>query len=172
MYLVRVGTSSVRLCRGLAVRRTLERSSFPLVPCISLFNHGNRFISVTSVSAQEVPSYNKLIEEAKRNIKEVTVEQVNQRLEKAEKFFLVDVRESQEWDAGRIPKAVHLSRGTLERKIESAIPQLDADIVLYCAAGARSALSAESLQRMGYKNVTSMAGGFGSWLNAGYRVVK
>ncbi len=80
-------------------------------------------------------------------------------------LVLIDVREDREWNLGHAAGAVHMSRGTIESKIDAAVPR-DAAIVLYCASGNRSALAAESLQAMGYTNVSSMAGGFRAWVDA------
>lgn len=107
--------------------------------------------------------FEKLCDEVRRNVKEVTVDEVAERQRRGEAFELVDVREESEFAAGRIPGARHLGKGVIERDIEKAIPALDADIVLYCGGGFRSALAAENLQRMGYTNVASMAGGFRGW---------
>ena len=85
-------------------------------------------------------------------------------------FYLVDVREESEWAKGHIPGAIHLSRGVLEVKIEQAIPDPDAPVILYCGGGNRSALAAESLQKMGYTQVASMNDGFRGWVGAGYPV--
>ncbi|MDQ2868449.1 MAG: rhodanese-like domain-containing protein [Verrucomicrobiota bacterium] len=81
--------------------------------------------------------------------------------------LIIDVREKEEWDAGHIPDAQHLSRGTLEVEIEALAPDLAMPIILHCGAGGRSALAAESLQKMGYTNVKSMAGGLTAWKAAG-----
>jgi rhodanese-related sulfurtransferase len=95
---------------------------------------------------------------------------VRERLARGEAFHLVDVREESEWQEGRIPGAQHIGRGVLERDIEERIPDADADIVLYCGGGYRSALAAASLQAMGYTNVSSMDGGFRAWTEAGLPV--
>ncbi|MEM1061504.1 MAG: rhodanese-like domain-containing protein, partial [Planctomycetota bacterium] len=84
-----------------------------------------------------------------------------------ETFHLLDVREQSEFAAGRIPGARHLGKGVIERDIEAAVPDVDAEIVLYCGGGYRSALAAESLQKMGYTRVISMDGGFRGWKEAG-----
>ena len=109
------------------------------------------------------PRFEKLCADARANVKEISVEEVAERIAKGASFELVDVREESEFANGRIKTARHLGRGILERDIEKAIPDLDADIVLYCGGGFRSALSAESLQKMGYRNVRSMAGGWREW---------
>lgn len=109
------------------------------------------------------PRFLQLCEDARARIKEVSVDEVAERLGRGDRFELVDVREQSEAAAGRIKGARYLGRGVLERDIEKAIPDLDADIVLYCGGGFRSALAAESLKKMGYRNVSSMAGGFRAW---------
>ncbi|MBI4376591.1 MAG: sulfurtransferase [Elusimicrobia bacterium] len=107
-----------------------------------------------------------LVERAKKGVKTVDIGAVKRRLEGGAKFFLIDVREDHEWENGRIPGAIHMGRGILERDIEKRIPQTDREIVLYCGGGFRSALSAESLQKMGYSRVYSMEGGFRAWVEA------
>lgn len=118
------------------------------------------------------PAFLKLVDDAKKRIKETTVGQVKARLERGEKFRLVDVREDNEWEKGSIPGATHLGRGVLERDIEKEISDKNAEIVLYCGGGFRSALSAESLKKMGYRRVSSMDGGWRGWLEAGGAVEK
>lgn len=109
------------------------------------------------------PRFLKLCDEVRARVKEVTIDEVAARLSRGDRFELVDVREESEFAACRIPGATHLGRGILERDIEKAIPDLDADIVLYCGGGFRSALAAESLEKMGYRKVSSMAGGIRGW---------
>jgi rhodanese-related sulfurtransferase len=118
--------------------------------------HGKRFL--------------KLVREAKTRVREVSVAEVRKRIERGERFHLVDVREDREWRAGRLPGALHLGRGVLERDIERAIPDASADIVLYCGGGYRSALAADNLQKMGYRRVASMDGGYKGWVAAGHAV--
>ena len=113
----------------------------------------------------------KLVQDAKTRVRETDAATVSARLERGERFHLVDVREESEWDRGHLPGAVHLSKGIIERDIEKRIPDHDAEIVLYCGGGFRSALAADNLQRMGYRNVISMDGGFTGWSKAGYEVV-
>ncbi|MBI5630524.1 MAG: sulfurtransferase [Elusimicrobia bacterium] len=108
----------------------------------------------------------KLVNEAKSRIHETSIGEVRARLARGEKFLLIDVREDREWEKGHILGAVHMGRGVLERDIEGAIPDKNAEIVLYCGGGFRSALSADNLQKMGYKNVVSMDGGFRGWVEA------
>ncbi|MBI3469194.1 MAG: sulfurtransferase [Planctomycetes bacterium] len=112
----------------------------------------------------------KIVQDAKRRIREVTVADVRAKLERGERFHLVDVREDGEWAAGHLPGAVHLGKGIIERDIEQAVPDTGAEIVLYCGGGYRSALAADNLQRMGYENVYSMDGGYRGWREAGLKV--
>jgi len=111
-----------------------------------------------------------LVNESRKNIRECTVADVKQKLDKNERFHLVDVREESEWAAGHLPRAEHLGKGIIERDIEAKIPDTAAEIILYCGGGFRSALAAENLQKMGYTNVTSMDGGFRGWKEAGLPV--
>jgi rhodanese-related sulfurtransferase len=112
----------------------------------------------------------KLVDDAKKSIKELNIDQVNEKLKRGDKFHLIDVREDHEWQNGRITSAEHLGRGIIERDIESKIPDHSAEIVLYCGGGYRSALSAENLQKMGYTNVFSMDGGYRAWKEANYPI--
>ena len=109
------------------------------------------------------PSFLKLVDDAKSRIKQTTPEEVKGRLDRGEKLLLVDTREDNEWDKGRIAGSIHLSRGIIERDIEETIPRKDAEVILYCGGGFRSALAADMLQRMGYTKVFSMAGGWKAW---------
>ncbi|HKA24744.1 MAG TPA: rhodanese-like domain-containing protein [Candidatus Eisenbacteria bacterium] len=118
------------------------------------------------------PGFLKLVDDAKKNVKQCTVEDVWDRRQKGEPFVLVDVREDVEWAKAHAEGAIHVGRGVLERDIETRIPDKDTEIVLYCGGGFRSALAAESLGKMGYKHVTSMNGGFRGWLEAGMPVTK
>jgi rhodanese-related sulfurtransferase len=109
----------------------------------------------------------KLVQEAKKNIKETNVPDVKRRADVGEEFILVDVREDNEWARGHLPGAVHLGKGIIERDIEQTVPDTGTKLILYCGGGFRSALAAENLQKMGYKNVESMDGGWKGWLEAG-----
>jgi len=109
----------------------------------------------------------KLVQEAKKNIKETNVPDVKRRADAGEEFILVDVREDNEWARGHLPGAVHLGKGIIERDIEQTVPDTGTKLILYCGGGFRSALAAENLQKMGYKNVESMDGGWKGWLEAG-----
>lgn len=105
----------------------------------------------------------KLVDDAKTRVREVSVEDVKAKLDRGDKFHFVDVREDSEWAQDRARGARHLGRGVLERDVEGVIHDRQAEIVLYCGGGFRSALAADSLQRMGYTNVSSMAGGIRAW---------
>lgn len=107
-----------------------------------------------------------LIQEAKQRIREVTPKDVREMQGRNEPLVLLDVRDQNEVNLGRIPGAVHISRGTLEGKVEGVIPR-DVNVVIYCASGNRSALAAVTLQEMGYGKVASMAGGFRDWAATG-----
>jgi rhodanese-related sulfurtransferase len=109
----------------------------------------------------------RLVGDAKKNVQECTVAEVWIRRERGEPFLLIDVREDGEWQKAHAEGAIHLGRGVLERDIESSVPDKDTEIVLYCGGGFRSALAAESLQKMGYRHVVSMDGGFRAWVEAG-----
>jgi rhodanese-related sulfurtransferase len=114
------------------------------------------------------PGFLRLVDAARARIRECTVADVKRRLDAGERFHLVDVREQDEWARGHLPGARHLGKGVIERDIESTIPDHDADIVLYCGGGYRSALAADALRQMGYTRVASMDGGWRGWTEAGY----
>ncbi len=104
-----------------------------------------------------------LVNDAKSRIRESTVDDVKQDNESGEEFVLADTREESEWAAGHAAGAIHLGKGTIERDIEGAVPDTSKKIVLYCGGGYRSALAADALQKMGYSNVYSLAGGWRAW---------
>ena len=111
-----------------------------------------------------------LVQDAKSRIEETTVEEVSKRLERGEKLTILDVREESEWEQGHIPGAVHLGKGIIERDIERMFPEVDAELILYCGGGFRSALAADNLRRMGYQRAISMDGGMRGWREAGLDV--
>lgn len=113
------------------------------------------------------PGFVAIVEQSRASVTEVTIEDLLSGLESGEQVVLIDVREDHEWDQGHIPGAHHIGRGVLERDIEAALPEKDSPVVLYCGGGFRSILSADSLQRMGYTNVRSMAGGWSGWVEHG-----
>jgi rhodanese-related sulfurtransferase len=114
----------------------------------------------------------KLVQDAKKNVKETNVAEVKRRGDAGEKFLLIDVREDNEWANGHLPGAVHLGKGIIERDIEQRVPDTGTTVILYCGGGFRSALAADSLQKMGYTNVESMDGGWKGWLDAGLPTAK
>jgi len=114
----------------------------------------------------------KLVQDAKQRVKEEDFRETKKRLDAGEKIVLVDTREESEWARGHIPGAVHLSKGIIERDIEKTVPDKDATVVLYCGGGFRSALAADNLQKMGYRHVISMDGGWRGWTEAGFPVIK
>ena len=116
------------------------------------------------------PGFLRIVDDARSRVVETTVHEIKARLDRGESFHFVDVREDNEWASARLPGAIHLGRGIIERDIESAIPAHDAEIVLYCGGGYRSALAADNLQKMGYTRVASMDGGVRGWREAGYAV--
>lgn len=117
------------------------------------------------------PRYQRLVGAAKEKIKEVSAENTAAEVERGD-AVLIDVRETEEWDAEHARGAMHLSRGMLEVEIEEKLPDFKQPIILHCGAGGRSALAAASLQEMGYENVRSMAGGLTAWKEAGLPTTK
>jgi rhodanese-related sulfurtransferase len=115
---------------------------------------------------EEHPRFEKLVAEAKTHIQEISPQDAASALKRGD-ALLIDVRDPDEWQGGHIPGAKNFSRGTVELEIEEAAPDLSTPIITHCGGGGRSALAAESLRRMGYKNVKSMAGGFKAWKAAG-----
>ena len=109
----------------------------------------------------------RLVDDAKTRVQEITVGDVKARLDKGERLQFIDVREDAEWAQDHARGARHIGRGVLERDVEGQIHDKGAEIVLYCGGGFRSALAADSLQRMGYTKVLSMAGGIRAWREAG-----
>ncbi len=118
------------------------------------------------------PRFLEIVEDAKRRVREISAADLKNRLSGKDHFYLVDVREKHEWDAGRIPGALHLCKGILERDIETTVPDLNAEVVLYCGGGFRSALAADNLQKMGYQRVYSLAEGWRGWEAASFPVEK
>lgn len=107
----------------------------------------------------------KIVDDAKTRVREVTVEQTLERMKEGAR--LIDVREDNEWEHGHAAGAEHMGRGVIERDIETAFPEHTSELILYCGGGYRSALTADNLQRMGYTNVYSMAGGWSAWKKEG-----
>ena len=113
-----------------------------------------------------------LVTDAKTRVKETNVADIRRRMDAGEKFVLIDVREESEWAGGHLPGAVHLGKGIIERDIEQKVPDSGTRVILYCGGGFRSALAADNLQKMGYRDVESMDGGWKGWLAAGFPIEK
>ena len=111
-----------------------------------------------------------LVLEAKQDIPEVSVDELKEKLDRNDNLALIDVRDGEEVSQGSIPSAIHVSRGTLEFQIGNQVPNRDQEIILYCAAGFRSLLAAQSLEKMGYRSLFSLEGGFRQWMEEGYKV--
>ncbi|HEV8711284.1 MAG TPA: molybdopterin-synthase adenylyltransferase MoeB [Candidatus Binatia bacterium] len=116
-------------------------------------------------------TYKQLMEEARQVIPEVTIDEVKNRVERGEKWALLDVREREEYREGHLDGALSLPRGFLEMRVEEAVPDKSAPLIAYCAGGVRSLIAARTLKEMGYENVASMSGGYTAWKNAGYKWV-
>ncbi|MEX0648330.1 MAG: rhodanese-like domain-containing protein [Balneolaceae bacterium] len=109
-----------------------------------------------------------LVNDALTRIPEISAEEVMKKLKSGDDFVLIDTREAHEFEAGRLPGAKHLSKGVIERDIEENVPDRAKEMVLYCGGGYRSALAADNLQKMGYKNIKSLAGGWREWNESGF----
>ena len=122
--------------------------------------------------AQHPPRFLKIVDDAKTRVRETTADEVKTRMDHGEKFVLVDVREESEFAKDHLPGAIHLGKGVIERDIETRVPDVSTELILYCGGGFRSALAADNLQKMGYKNVISMDGGIRDWREKGYPLKK
>ena len=114
----------------------------------------------------------KIVDDAKSRIKEISIDEVKEKLDNGDKFALVDVREESEFAKDHLPGALHLGKGVIERDIETRVPDLNTPTILYCGGGFRSALAADNLQKMGYKNVLSMDGGIRGWREKNYPMTR
>lgn len=112
------------------------------------------------MSKQHAPAFLALVEQAKAQINEISIDEM---LQHNQPYVLLDIREDHEWLRGHLPEAMHLGKGIIERDIEQTVADKKQKIVLYCGGGYRSALSAQTLQQMGYSNVFSLAGGYREW---------
>jgi len=124
------------------------------------------------MSHQHPPRFLKIVDDAKTRIRQTTADAVKAKLDRGDKFLLIDVREESEFAADHLPTAVHLGKGIIERDIEARVPELGTPMILYCGGGFRSALAADNLQKMGYTNVISMDGGIREWREKAYPLVK
>jgi rhodanese-related sulfurtransferase len=114
------------------------------------------------------PRFLKIVDAARKQVREQNVDEVKARLDRGDKIVLVDVREESEWAKDHLPGAVYLGKGVIERDVEKQIPDTATPLVLYCGGGYRSALAADNLQKMGYTNVISMDGGIRVWRERGF----
>ena len=114
----------------------------------------------------------RIVEDARKRIREVDIDQVKAMLDRKDKFLLVDVREESEYAKDHLPGAIHLGKGIIERDIEERVPELRTPLVLYCGGGYRSALAADNLQKMGYTSVLSMDSGIRGWREKGFPLTK
>jgi rhodanese-related sulfurtransferase len=121
---------------------------------------------------QHSPRFLQIVDDARKRVRETTVDDIKAKLDRGEKFLLVDVREESEFAKDHLPGAIHLGKGVIERDIETRVPDLNTLMVLYCGGGYRSALAADNLQKMGYTNVLSMDGGVRGWREKGYPLTK
>lgn len=121
---------------------------------------------------QHPPRFLKIVDDAKTRVRETNVPEVKKRMDRGDKFLLVDVREESEYAKDHLPGAIHMGKGVIERDVEARVPDLNAEMILYCGGGFRSALAADNLQKMGYKNVISMDGGIRDWRENNYPLVK
>lgn len=121
---------------------------------------------------QHAPQFLNLVNQAKKRIHELSAETLKNKIDSHEELYLIDVREDHEWPAGHIPTAIHIGKGIIERDIEKTIPDLQAEIVVYCSGGFRCALVADVLQNMGYTHVHSLDKGSQGWIDAGYKLAE
>ncbi len=121
---------------------------------------------------QHPPRFLKIVDDAKTRVRETNVTEVKARMDRGERFLLIDVREESEFAKDHLPGAVHLGKGIIERDIEGRVPELSTEMILYCGGGFRSALAADNLQRMGYTKVISMDGGIRDWREKGYPLTR
>lgn len=121
---------------------------------------------------QHTSAFIKLVDKIKPQIKELTVADLNKKINSQHRFYLIDVRERDEFQQESIVHAIPLSKGIIERDIEKYIPDFEVEIVVYCSGGFRSCLVADNLQKMGYSQVASLQGGLRAWLEAGYPLIK
>ena len=121
---------------------------------------------------EHAPGFLKIVNEARPRVTEITVDQVRERLRQNPKAVLMDVREDIEWQNGHAAEAVHLGKGVLERDLEKLFPDPDAEIIMYCGGGYRSVLTCDVAQRMGYRKVSSLIGGYKALLTADWRMAR
>jgi rhodanese-related sulfurtransferase len=118
------------------------------------------------------PGFLAAVNDAKSRVQQIDIDRYKRMRESGEKHVLVDVREDSEWSAGHATGSVHVGKGVIERDIETKVPDKNVRLVLYCGGGFRSALAADALQKMGYKDVISLDGGWKAWQDSGLPVEK
>jgi len=118
------------------------------------------------------PGFLKLVAEAKKHVREISVDQTRAWLKQNPKVVLLDVREDSEWNAGHAAEAIHLGKGVLERDLEKMIPDVNTEIIMYCGGGFRSAMTCDAAQKMGYRSVHSLIGGYKGMVAAGWPMRK
>lgn len=121
---------------------------------------------------QHSPRFLRIVDDARKRVRETNIDDVKAKLDRGEKFVLIDVREESEYAKDHLPSAIHLGKGIIERDIEERVPDLNTPLILYCGGGFRSALAADNLQKMGYRNVISMDGGVRGWREKGFPMTK
>jgi rhodanese-related sulfurtransferase len=114
------------------------------------------------------PGFLKIVNDAKTRVREISIDQARAWLLQNPKVVLLDVREDSEWSAGHAAEARHLGKGVLERDLEKMIPDVNTEIIMYCGGGFRSALAGDAAQKMGYRSVHSLIGGYKAMVNAGW----
>ena len=124
------------------------------------------------MAPQHPPRFLKIVDDSKKRVRETTVDEIKSRLDRGDKFVLVDVREESEWQKDHLPGAIHMSKGVIERDVEHKVPDLNTEMVLYCGGGFRSALATDNLQKMVYTTVISMDGGVRGWREKNYPMTK
>lgn len=160
----RLATTDEEMIQNISYLEMVRSTLFPMtIPMDRL----RVFILRRGLSMKHNPGFLKAVETAKKSIRETDVPTIARRLKAGERFHFVDVREDDEWIQGRAKGSIHIGKGVIERDIETKIPNKNEEIVLYCGGGFRSALAAESLQKLGYTNVISMDGGIKAWREAG-----
>jgi rhodanese-related sulfurtransferase len=118
------------------------------------------------------PGFLKVVTQERPYVKEITIEQARERLAKNPHLVLIDVREDHEWEKDHAVEAIHLGKGILERDLEKTVPELDREVIMYCGGGYRSVLTASAAQKMGYKNVFSLIGGYKAMVQAQWPMKK
>ncbi|MBE7500209.1 MAG: sulfurtransferase [Verrucomicrobiales bacterium] len=121
---------------------------------------------------QHAPGFLRLVEDARTRVQEVSLDTARERLRENPQAVLLDVREDHEWEAGHVQGARHLGKGILERDLEGLFPDPDTEIIMYCGGGFRSALTCDAAQKMGYRRVASLIGGYKALVAAGWPIVQ